>query len=132
MTDEIIIREPTLLIMCAKGYQMSGSVYFAVRQAWRLDPSRARGRLVLAHAGAAGVGRYGPYEVMGAYRSGEWLPATLEHFPELTGARPGRWGFHGVEAEHWHEYVGRVVPERYRGGQNAVRYCGHPDDAQTA
>ena len=120
------VGEPLLLLHVARSCDGPDSLYDAVRFAWRLNVERARDRLVLAHGGAAGGGGFGPYEVVGAFRPRRWLPATPANFPELPEPLPGRWGFIGAEAECWAAYVGQLVPERYRGGANPVRYCEPP------
>ena len=48
-----------------------------------------------------------------------------EDFVNPETGRTTRWGFIGVSAEPdvWSLYVGKRVPQRYRGKQNPVQYC---------
>ena len=84
------VGEPLLLLHVARSCDGPGSLYDAVRFAWRLNVERARPPGAGAHGGAAGGGGFGPYEVVGAFRPRRWLPATPANFPELPEPPPGR------------------------------------------
>ena len=126
--EEFTVKGPLMLIYIGRYLDAVGDPYDAVRCAWKLNVERARRySLVLAHANGL---------VVGAYRPSEWLPATRENFPSKFGefeedfvdpetGRPTRWGFTGESAERniWGSYVGKRVPQLYRGKQNPVQYC---------
>ena len=126
ITDEPFeVSEPLVLISIGESFRRGGAweaeqgdLYDAVRWAWKVSPVRVRERkLVLAHY--RGV-------VVGAWRPDEWREATPENFPEWRSV-PGRYGFHGTEAEReiQDKYVRKHVPARYRrqGAANPIRYC---------
>ena len=123
--EEFHVKEPLMLIFVGRDLRHWGDHYESVRCAWKVNVERAqRYRLVLAHANGL---------VVGAYRPSKWLPATQENFPNRLGedfinpktSRPTRWGFIGESAKPdvWSLYVGKRVPEQYRGKQNPVQYC---------
>ena len=130
--EEFSVEAPLILIYIGRHLNSWGDPYEAVRCAWKINVERARRRsLVLAHANGL---------VVGAFRPSEWLPATRENFPSRFGefeedfvdpstGRPTRWGFIGEPAEQdiWNLYVGKRVPQQYRGKQNPVQYCA-PED----
>ena len=114
-TEPFEVSEPLILITIRSSFDQGRGTYDAVRWAWKVSPSSVEQRnLVLGHN--RGI-------VVGAYRPDEWLEATPENFPGWEHV-PGRYGFHGKEAESevWSKYVGKSVPARYRG-QNPIRYC---------
>lgn len=123
--EEFQVKEPLMLIYIGRYLHLRDDPYEAVRLAWKVNVEKAQQYgLVLAHANGL---------VVGAYRPSKWMPATQENFPHrldedfkdpLTG-KPTRWGFTGesAKAELWSLYVGKRVPEQYRGSQNPVRYC---------
>ena len=128
--EEFVVRESLLLIFIGRYLHVTGDPYDSVRCHWRVNVDRARGRLVLAQADG---------KVVGAYRPSKWIPATRANFPgrvdedfvnPLTD-KPTRWGFVGEPAanEVWSLYVGKRVPDQYRGSQNPVQYC-EPCDVQ--
>ena len=86
-------------------------IYRAARYAWNVSLARAeKCKLVLAqHRGV----------VVGAFRPHVWLEATVENFPDHDPVppKPRRWGFVGVWADDETQacYVGKLVPEKYRG-----------------
>ena len=120
------VKESLMLIYVGRDLDhWQGNSYQAVRCAWRLNSTKANDYgLVLAHANGLVVGAYRP--------STEWIPATRENFPGRLGedfiepetGSPTRWGFVGDPANDvWHQYVGKRVPDEYKGAQNPVRYC---------
>ena len=130
--EEFWVRERLMLIFIGRYLHRTDDPYESVRCAWKLNVERAQGyRLVLAHANGI---------VVGAYRPSEWLPATQENFPNRfdedsinpeTG-RPTRWGFIGEAAKPDVRslYVGKRVPEQYRGKQNPIQYCAPTTDSR--
>ena len=114
------VGESLILIYIGATYpNRRDNTYDAVRCAWKVSHNRVgRYKLVLGHAKGL---------VVGAYRPTEWLRATLENFPGLLSDNnaANRWGFIGEPAddEIWRSYVGKRVPEEYKGAQNPVRYC---------
>lgn len=127
--EEFVVRESLLLIFIGRYLNDTGDPYESVRCHWRLNVDRARDRLVLAQANGL---------VVGAYRPSQWMPATRENFPGRVAdedfvspstGKPTRWGFRGerAESEVWSLYVGKRVPEQYRGSQNPVQYCDPGD-----
>ncbi|WP_288937888.1 hypothetical protein [uncultured Roseovarius sp.] len=99
------------------------NVYKQTRLAWRISKSRAeKADFVLSVV--RGV-------VVGAFIADDWLPATVENFPERYGdglGQPGRKGFRGQCAPEdvWNHYVGirgkRVVVDEMKHVQNPIRY----------
>ena len=116
--EPLEVKEKLILISITKSFQDENlSIYEAVRCSWRMSFAKAKlYRLVLAHVNG---------RVVGAFRVNKWLPSTSEHFPGR--AVPGRFGFHGEEAEPatWNYYVNKIVPDtfRRRGAASPVRYC---------
>lgn len=104
-----------ILITLTKDKQMS--LYDQVRYAWRIDPEKAKDYPYVM-AVRDGV-------IIGIYKVDEWKAATVENFPEFNKEdREGRYGFEGYTVgnpELRKQYIGKYVPERYRG-QNPVRY----------
>lgn len=96
-------------------------LYDAVRYAWKLNPQRAKGRLILAFDRGL---------IIGTFIAKEWLEATPENFPGFPiipdNKRP-RWGFYGEEAseEVKKVYLRRRLPDdmRKRGIQAPVLYA---------
>ena len=113
---EINVTEPFLAISINRLFADHGySVYDAVRVAWKLNPENAGGLAVVAHTGGI---------VRGVFNAIEWMPATIENFPErLAETMPGRFGFKGQEVVN-HCFLGGRIPQRYfqQGAQNPVRY----------
>jgi uncharacterized protein len=108
-----------LLISIRNSYkEEEKSVYEAVRYAWRINPSRAEGRVILAHVNGL---------VVGVFQSdGQWKEATKENFPALAATIPDRWGFDGKEADEAISkyYLRKRVPDQFRarGAANPVRF----------
>ena len=112
------VREPLILISMHGTHDEGRTVYDAVRYAWKVRLASVTPRkLVLANYRG---------KVIGAFRPHRWLEATEENFP-MWHTIEGRYGFEGEEAEESvkHQYVGKLVPERYRrqGAANPVKYC---------
>ena len=133
-TEPFEVKESLMLIYVGRDLDhWNGDSYKAVQCAWKLNGNKANAyRLVLAQANGLVVGAYRP--------KGKWLAATQENFPGRLGrdfihpekGSPTRWGFVGEPANDvWSQYVGKRVPDKYRGAQNPVRYC-HPYDKETA
>lgn len=102
------------------------STYEAVRYAWVVDRNKADAAdLVLAVQRGM---------IVGVYVADEWLPATLENFPDAEDAMSGRYGFIGAEApdEIAKLYLRKRVPDSMRksGAANPVRYAS-PDNNQS-
>jgi len=111
----VVFKHKAVVINVNFSLEERGSVYEAVRYAWRLNPNNARNaELVLAVN--QGI-------VRGVFVPDRWLEATVENFPGTLENRPGRWGFIGRKAteEIAMMYMGRRVPD---SGQNPVRYLG--------
>lgn len=79
---------PLLLVSIRASYEGEGrDAYDAARYAWKINPKRAEGRIVVAHVKGL---------VKEVFTVGKWLEATKENFPELgLEAVPGRFGFVG-------------------------------------
>ncbi len=122
------VEESLILIYVGRYLHRHDNPYHAVRCAWKINRNRANGyKLVLAHASGKVVGAYRP--------TAEWIPATQENFPGLIGedfinpvtGSATRWGFAGHRAEDvWNQYVGKRVPDEYKGAQSPIRYCDKP------
>ena len=122
------VKESLILIYVGRTIHLNDDPYNAVRCAWKINGNKANGyKLVLAHANGKVVGAYRP--------NAHWIPATQENFPGLIGedfinpetGNPTRWGFAGYRAEDvWNQYVGKRVPDEYKGAQNPIRYCDNP------
>lgn len=83
--EEFEVLEPLMLISIGNTYEERGP-YDAVRHAWPVNLNRVkRYNLVLARLRR---------QIVGAYRPQEWLPATLENFPEIAELY-GQTGVHG-------------------------------------
>lgn len=65
--------------------------------------------------------------VIGVFIAEQWLPATVQNFPDRAG-RPERWGFVGQEAppDVADLYLRHRLPDymRKRGAANPIRYAG--------
>ena len=119
------VKESLILIYIGRTINLHDDPYNAVRCAWKINGNKANSyKLVLAHANGKVVGAYRP--------TAQWIPATQKDFPGLIGedfinpatGNPTRWGFAGDRAEDvWNQYVGKRVPDEYKGAQNPVRYC---------
>ena len=85
-----------------------GSVYEAVRRAWRIDVNKTRGRDVIACV--QGV-------IRGVFCNCEWQKSNEE---------VGRWYFVGKKAneEIWKRFVDKRIPKRYceKGAASPIRY----------
>ena len=114
-------REPLILISIAHTYKEEGrSIYDAVRYAWNIDVNRAKKfNLVLAHYQGL---------VVGAFRPKKWLVATRANFCRMAEDDPTRWGFVGKDAGKRAEsiYNRKLVPDKYRGNGNPIRYVELP------
>lgn len=102
-----------------------GSIYDAVRLAWRLDVERAKqAKYVLAVEKGLIVGVLIPKE---------WRAATKENFPELPHDRAERYGFTGeliAEDNQLYQniikkYLRKRLPDKYRkrGASNPIKYA---------
>lgn len=105
MTQTLVAHEPLILFHVDVAIAEGRDEKNAVEGWWRIDPERAsRYHLVLAKKSNVVIGAYRPV-------AGSWCRRA-----------DGRWGFSSERAEDvWPEYVGKVVPEKWRG-QNPVRY----------
>ena len=120
--EEFEVKHPLLMISIGVFYYRRNSPYDAVRHAWGVNLNRVkRHNLVLARLRGL---------VVGAFRPKEWLPATVENFPDLaniyneTFDLPGHHGFRGEDAEPevYNYYMGKRVPKRFLRSRNALRY----------
>lgn len=97
---------PLILFHVAKALFEGRTVDDAVKRCWKIDKSRAsKYSLVVAKDSnhLVGVFRIVP---------GSWRPCGN-----------GRWEFECLRADDlWDEYVGKLVPEEFRGIRNPVRY----------
>ena len=107
-------QEPLILIFIGTSigddlsHVFSADVYAAVREYWRgsWEPAEANNELILAR---------NRDQVLGAFRAKRWVSHPSDN---------GRWGFVGGPAElsiQLH-YVGKRVPNKYRGSGNPIRY----------
>ena len=119
------VKESLMLIYVGRYLYLRDDPYYAVHCAWKVNKNKANNyRLVLAHANGLVVGAYRP--------CGKWIPATRLNFPGRveedfvnpeTGS-PTRWGFVGTPASDvWQYYVGKRIPNEFKGAQNPIRYC---------
>jgi len=116
---EVVFRCRTILININQMAVERGSIYEAVRFAWKLDPKKAsKAGIVLAVDKGL---------VIGVFIVDVWLPATVLNFPEAPFDQPGRWGFTGHEAapEIANLYLRCRVPDHMRkpGAANPIRYA---------
>jgi hypothetical protein len=93
------------------------SLYEATRYAWKINTKKAsRAEIIVAV-------RFGL--IVAVFVADEWLPATIEHFPEREPS-PGRYGFIGSEASETlrRMYIGKRLPDEYRkqGASNPIKY----------
>ena len=100
---ETMVPDPTHRLLYVKVRPQTvvdrGSLYEAVRWAWKVNPTRAEAAdWVVAVVG--GVCR-------GVFEVHRWEP---------SGRNPGRFEFHGTELSNdvARRYVGRLIPEEYR------------------
>ena len=118
-TEPFEVRHSLILIYIGASYRnYRDNPYDAVRFAWKESHDRvSRYELVLGHANGL---------VVGAYRPKRWLRATQANFPGFGESDlSNRWGFIGEQAEEeiWSYYLGKRIPEEYKGAQNPIRYC---------
>lgn len=97
-------------------------LYDAVRYAWKVSLENARkSEYVLAVRRGL---------IIGVFKATEWLPATMENFPDFNrdgyGPREGRYGFRGCDASEDVKrlYLHKRVPDEHRkpGAANPIRY----------
>lgn len=107
-------------------------LYDAVRYAWKVSPVKAR-KFDYVLAVRRGL-------IIGAFKATEWLPATMENFPDFNrdgyGPRKGRHGFIGCEAPEDVKrlYLHKRVPDEHRkpGAANPIRYVMAQDPTLTS
>lgn len=108
-----------LIININRSFSEQISAYKAVHLAWKLDIKRAQqADFILAVEKGLIV------EVLEA---NEWLPATIENFPELQETRKGRFGFKGKITSNKdirNLYYRKRLPDEYRkkGASNPIKY----------
>ena len=104
--QQFAVKEPLILFHVDTAIAEGRDTQNAVEGWWRIDPKRtSRYNLVLAKESNVIIGAYRP--IPGSWRQ----------------RGDGRWGFKSERADGvWDEYVGKAVPEEYRGMQNPVRY----------
>ncbi len=104
--DEFEIKEPLIMFHVDKAIAEGRDKKNAVEGWWRVNPIKAsRYDLVLAKNSNVIIGAYRPIP-------GSWCQRE-----------DGRWGFDSEPADDvWSEYVGKLVPDAYRGLQNPIRY----------
>jgi hypothetical protein len=94
-----------------------GSLYDAVRYAWKINAKKAKQAQVVL-ATLRGM-------IIGAFVAHDWLEATAGNFPGFESVA-GRYGFIGEEAPAPIKrlYVGKRVPDEYRkpGAANPIKY----------
>ncbi len=102
----LAVKEPLILFHVDKAIEEGRDKQNAVEGWWRVNPQRAsRYNLVLAKESNVIIGAYRPIPDSWCQRG------------------DSRWGFKSERADDvWDEYVGKSVPEEYRGSQNPVRY----------
>ena len=114
--EDFVPQEPIILIYIGRsvGNDLSqvyaADVYAAVKGYWpgSVEPSEANNELILAR---------NTERILGAFRAKRWVSNPFGG---------GRWGFVGESAElsvQLH-YVGKRVPNAYRGRGNPIRYIG--------
>ena len=111
---DFVAKEPLILFEIGKALSEGRFLPEAVQGWWVLNQIRAEtDRLVLGKASGKIVCAYRPFP-------GSWHQRD-----------DGRWGFGSIRADDvWDEYVGKTVPDQYRGGQNPVRYVSPIDSGQ--
>lgn len=116
--EPAVFNHPVLLITIDRS-EASRSTYEATRFAWKIDPERANGRIILACVRGL---------IVDAFDDAEWLEAMPTNFPGRE-ARPGRYGFLGKPASEdiRRLYVGKRAPERKQGAANPIRYFNPGD-----
>ncbi len=118
--DDFQVGEPIILIFVENylGTDLSlvypNDVYAAVRGWWAIADPNVRAQdynLVLARNST---------HVLGAFRPTRWVRSAFDE---------GRWGFVGRPAEVAVQirYVGRRIPERFRGHGNPILYISPGD-----
>ena len=115
---EAVFHHKIILITINQSATERGSVYEAVRYAWKIDPRKAR-KAELILAVIQGL-------IVGVFVANEWLSATVENFPGTISDRTGRWGFVGSPApdEIAKKYLRHRIPKEMRkpGAANPVKY----------
>ena len=127
---EVVFRHDAILINVSRTWH-DKPLLDAVRYAWKLDPRRAKGRLVLAVDRGLIIGVF-------VAEPKDWLEATPENFPGFPSVpdhkRP-RWGFVGHEApdEIARVYLRHRLPNEMRkpGAQAPIRYADAKTHAAT-
>jgi hypothetical protein len=114
---EPAVLEDKALLISVNRSAAERSLYEATRYAWKINPAKARQADVVL-ATLQGL-------IVGAFVARDWLPATMDNFPDREEV-PGRFGFIGGEApdELRQRYVGKRVPDEYRrpGAANPIKY----------
>ena len=116
---EAVFQHNAILININRSATERGSVYEAVRYAWKIDPKKAR-KAELVLAVIQGL-------IVGVFIADEWLSATVGNFPGIPSDRLGRWGFVGHEAPDAvaELYLRHQIPKEMRkqGAANPVKYA---------
>lgn len=116
--EEAVFEHKAILININRSATERGSIYEAVRYAWKLDPTRAK-RAEVILAVSQGL-------IVGVFIADEWLNATAENFPANSSDWKGRWGFVGHQApdEIANLYLRHRIPQEMRkqGAANPVKY----------
>lgn len=114
--ENLIEREPLILIFVGRALEEGRSVYDAVRAAWKMDIRKAQERKLVLAYDVSGL-------VVGAFRPSTWLPATKQNFPFLENNRPDRIGFEGAVASDVEKfYLRKKVRPRRKGSMIPFRY----------
>jgi hypothetical protein len=115
--EPAVFRHDAILISVNRSALAETSLYEATRYAWKVDPAKARNKVVLAIV--KGI-------IKGAFIADEWLEATAANFPGRQDV-PGRYGFNGREApdDVQRLYVDKRLPDEYRkrGAANPIKYA---------
>ncbi len=124
--DEIIERyqapvaefQHNLVIINVNRSASEGSLYEAVRYAWKISPKKAE-KADYVLAAQRGL-------IVGAFVADRWLPSTPSNFPGIIETLEGRWGFVGREApdDIQRLYCRKRLPDNFRkkGAANPIRY----------
>jgi hypothetical protein len=114
--EPAVFRHKALLISVNRS-AAEGSLYDAVRYAWKINTRKAKQADVIL-ATLRGM-------IIGAFVAHDWLEATPANFPRFEPV-VGRYGFVGEEAPNRLKalYVGKRVPDEYRkrGAANPIKY----------
>jgi hypothetical protein len=116
---EAVFKHKAILININQTATERGSVYDAVRYAWKIDPIKAKKAEVVL-AVVQGL-------IVGAFIADEWLSADVKKNFMDTGLKgTGRWGFVGRPAPDGiaNLYLRHRIPQEMRkqGAANPIRY----------